>query len=523
MANLVLTRALGRARELAIRSALGAGRVRLVRGVLVESSLLALGGGAAGLALAVWTSRAIASLDAGLGIPLLDETRVDGAVIAFTAVISVAAALLFGSLPALQTSSIRDLAARIRESGGTATGDRQRQTLRAVLIVAETSLAVVLLVGAGLLLRSFLHMASVDLGFDAHGVQTFNGSLPDSAYDTPAKRAAYIDALTTRAGSLPGVTSAGAIFGLPLTNFGYTISMSTLDGRRLDNDEQNARSMQVRVATPGYHRAMGIELVKGRGFDAGDRLGAMPVVLVNETAATRLWPEQDPLGRQFTLGTRLGQGGSPAGGTVIGVVRDVRDFGPVRPVRPTVYLAHAQFPMSFATLAVRTGGGSVPTNALRAIVTELDPNVPIFSVRTMDERVAAATAQPRVYVLLLGLFAAVALLLAALGIYGVLAHAVSQRTREIGIRLALGAGRAAVIAMVVRQATFFAVAGLGVGLALALAATRLMSGLLFQVQPHDAATYASVACGLFAVALVAAYVPARRAAHVDPVRALKYE
>jgi predicted permease len=524
MANLVVTRALGRARELAIRTALGAGRARLIRGVLVESGVLALAGGLAGLAFAVWASRVMAALDAGLGIPLLDQTRVDGTVVAFTAMVSLAVALLFGSLPALQSSTIRDLAARVRESGTTSTGDRQRQRLRAALIVAETSLAVVLLVGAGLLLRSFWQMASVDLGFDPRAVQTFNVSLPNTAYDTPTRRAAFIETLTSRAAGLPGVAHAGATFGLPLTNFRYTISMSTLDGRQLDNDEQMARSMQIRVVTPGFFRAMGMTVVRGRGFEASDRLGSMPVVLINEVAASRLWPAADPLGHHFEMGTRLGQGGPRAGGTVIGVVGNVREFGPVGPLPPTVYLAHAQFPSGFASLAVRSAGPRPPSiEALRSIVSEIDPNVPIFNVRTMDERVANATAQPRVYLLLLGLFAAVAVLLAALGIYGVLAHAVAQRTREIGIRLALGARRGGVVAMVVRQAAALALAGLLTGLALALAMSRVMTGLLFQVEPTDAATYAAVAAGLFTVALIASYLPARRAARVDPVRALKYE
>jgi predicted permease len=524
MANLVLTRAVGRARELAIRAALGAGRVRLIRGVLVESGVIALSGGAAGLALAVWASRAIRSIDPSFGVPLLDDTRVDAPVIAFTALVSLAAALLFGTLPAVQSSTLRDLAARIRESGTTITGDRQRHRIRAGLIIAETSLAVVLLVGAGLMLRSFWRMASVDLGFDPRGVQTFNVSLPDSAYDTPAKRAAFMETLTTQAAGLPGVAHAGAIFGLPLTNFRYTISMSTLDGRNLDDAEQMERSMQIRVVTPDYARSMGIALVKGRGFLPSDRLGTMPVVLINETAASRLWPGRDPLGHHFEMGTRLGQGGPRAGGTVVGVLRDVRDFGPAGAIPPTVYLAHAQFPSGFASLAIRSAGTGQPSiEALRALVAGIDPNVPIFSVRTMEQRVSAATAQPRVYLLLLGLFAAVAVLLAAVGIYGVLAHAVAQRTREIGIRLALGARRGAVIAGVVRQAVSLALAGLIAGLALAFGLSRVMSGLLFQVQPTDAATYAAVAGGLFAVALIASYLPARRAARVDPVRALKYE
>jgi predicted permease len=523
VANLVLTRALGRTRELAIRTALGAGRVRLVRGVLVESALLSAGGAAAGLALALWASQAIAAVRDGLGIPLLDETRVDATVVLFTLAIAALSALLFGSLPAWHTATIGDVAGRIREESGGATGDRHRQRLRGVLIVAETALAVVLLIGAGLLLRSFVRLSSVELGFDGRGVQTFNVSLPNTAYDTPDERARFIDTLVTQAAAVPGVTSAAAIFGLPLTDFRYTISMSTLDGRRLENDEQMSKSMQVRVVTPDYFETMGIAVVQGRAFAAGDRLGATPVVLVNEAAARRLWPNDSAVGHQFTLGTRMGQGGVDAGGTVIGVARDVHDFGAVTPVRPTVYLAHAQFPVSFATIVVRAPGVPALVEQLRAIVARLDPDLPIFRVRTMDQIAAAAVAQPRVYLLLLSLFAGVAVLLAALGIYGVLTHAVAQRTREIGIRLALGARRTEVIGLIVRQATALAVAGLVLGLVMAAAATKLMTGLLFEVTPTDTATYAVVALALFAVALIASYLPARRAARIDPVRALKYE
>lgn len=524
VANLVLTRALGRSRELAIRTALGAGRVRLVRGVLIESVVLSIAGGIAGLAFAVWATAAISALDSSLAIPLLGETRVDATVVAFTVAISIGAALLFGSLPAWHTSSIRDVAGRIREESGTATGDRHRHRVRSLLIIAETALAVVLLVGAGLLLRSFLQLSSVELGFDAERVQTFNVSLPDTAYDMPPKRAALVDSLVTQAAALPGVEAAGAIFGLPLTDFRYTISMSTLDGRRLADDEQTARSLLVRVATPNYFKAMGIPIVRGRAFDATDRLGAAPVVLINETAANRIWPGAAAIGHQFTLGTRMGQGGANAGGMVVGIVKDVHDFGAAAPVRPAVYLAHAQFPVSFATVVVRSvTPPDTLVESLRAIVTRLDPNLPVFRVRTMEQISANAVAQPRVYLLLLSLFALMAVLLAALGIYGVLMHAVAQRTREIGIRLALGAGRGAVVAMVVRQAVALAVAGLVIGLAMALGATRLMTSLLFQVTPSDSATYAVVAVALLAVAIVASYLPARRAARIDPVRAIKYE
>jgi putative ABC transport system permease protein len=524
VANLVLTRALGRTRELAIRNALGAGRVRLVRGVLVESLTLSVLGGVAGLGLAVWASQGIAALDQSLAIPLLDETRVDGVVIGFTLVVSVIVALLFGSLPAWHTSSLGDLAIRIRENSGNATGDRHRQRLRSTLIVAETALAVVLLVGAGLLLRSFLRMTSVELGFDASRVQTFNVSMPEMKYQTPAQRAEFVTSLVSRASVQPAVEAAGAIFGLPLTNFRYVISMSTLDGRRLGDDDQDARSLQIRVVTPDYFRAMRIPIVRGRSLGEEDGAGAAPSVVVNERAATLLWPEENPIGHQFTLGTRLGQGNVPAGGTVVGVAGNVRDHGPMANVAPTVYLSHAQFPVGFVTLAIRTRGEpTMVTEPMRALLAELDPDVPMFSVRTMEQRTASAVARPRVYLMLLSLFAATAVLLAALGIYGVLMHAVAQRTREIGIRLALGARRGEVVRLVVRQAVLLAFAGLTLGLLLAFGASRLIRSLLFGIEPSDAMTYVVVATGLLGIALLASYVPARRASRIDPVRALRCE
>jgi putative ABC transport system permease protein len=523
VANLILTRAVGRTREMAIRTALGAGRVRLVRGVLVESLLLAVAGGVAGLALASWSSQGIAALQQGLDIPLLQETRVDGVVVAFTAAISIAAALLFGTLPAWHTSSIDHVAQRIREDSTGATGDRKRHRIRGLLIVAETALAVVLLVGAGLLARSFLQLISVQLGFDGRGVQTFNISLPSAKYLQPAQRAHFVESLMSEISRQPGVEAAGAIFGLPLTNFRYSISTSTIDGRRLDNDEQDQTSMQVRVVTPDYFRALAIPIVQGRPLAASDRPGAPLVVVVNETAATRLWPGASAIGHELTLGTRMGQGGANAGGRVVGVARDVHDFGPTVAVRPTVYLAHAQFPMGFMTVSVRSRTGLAPIESLRSIVAALDPDLPIFRVRTMEQIASDAVAQPRVYVLLLSLFAATAVLLAAIGIYGVLMHTISQRTREIGIRLALGANRGAVVAMVVRQAAALAIVGLVLGLVMAAAASRTIRSLLFGIEPTDAATYAVVAAGLLGVALLASYIPARRASRIDPVTALRYE
>lgn len=522
LASLTLTRAIGRTRELAVRVALGAGRLRLVNGLLVESAVVALAGGLAGLGVAYWVARGIASLDTGLGIPLLDQTRIDGVVLAFTAAITCATAVLSGTLPAWHASGRLDVVGRIREDSASVAGGRERRRLRGGLIIAETALAVVLLVGAGLLMRSFLGLVNVDLGFEPRGVQTFGVSLPAASYATPDARAQFIDRLVMEVGAHPQVAEAGAVFGLPLTNFGYGISMSTLDGRALDDDEQMARTLQVRVVTPRYFHAMGIALVRGRGFVAEDRRGSAPVVIVNQTAANRLWPDADPIGHAFTLGTRMGQGGERAGGTVVGVAADVRDHGPTRPVRPTVYLAHAQFPVDTVTIVARTAGDPATLiEPSRKVLSDLDPNLPMFRVRSMAQLASNAVAQPRLYLLLLGLFAGTAVLLAAIGIYGVLMHAVSERRREIGLRLALGADRTQVMSLVVRQAAVLALTGLTLGLLIAAGASRVIRGLLYGVEPMDVTTYAWVAAGLLAVAVVASVIPARRAAHIDPAVTLR--
>jgi predicted permease len=524
IASLALTRATGRTRELAVRAALGAGRARLVNGLLAESLVIAVAGGLAGLLLAVWASQVIASLDAAIGIPLLDQTRVDGPVIVFTCGVVVLAAVFFGTLPAWHASSRLDVAQRIREDAGTLTAGRERQRLRAGLIIAETALAVTLLVGAGLLMRTFVEIAAVDLGFDSSRVQTFSLSLPEAAYPTPQARAEFVDTLLARLSTNPEVESVGAIFGLPLTNFGYTITTSVVDGRQLTDEEQDQRSLQVRVVTPDYFRTLNIPVVRGRAFSAVDRLGRAPVAIVNEVAAQLLWPNADPLGHRVIIGTRLSQGGDRAGGEVVGVARNVRDFGPTGPLRPTIYFAHAQFPVDFMTVTMKARRDpAMLVEPSRALPAELDRNLPMFRVRTMDQFAANAVAQPRLYLMLIGIFAVAAILLAAIGIYGVLAHAVAQRTREIGIRLALGARRREVVALVVRQAALLAASGLAVGLILALAAGPLIQGLLFGVAPRDTLTYTAVVVVLFAIALVASYLPARRASRIDPIKALRYD
>jgi predicted permease len=497
----------------------------LIRGLLVESVLVGVAGGAAGLLAAIWLTAIIAGLDTGIGIPLLDQTRVDGTVVLFATAISLLTAVMFGTLPAWQASSTMDLARRIREGAANLSGDPQRRRLRSALVVVEMALAVVLLVGAGLLARSFAELTSVNLGFNTDRVQTFSVSMSQPKYPTSTGRLAFVNQLIVRAAALPQVESAAAVYGLPLTDFSHTITLASLDGRALTRDPDRPRpSVQIRIVTPDYFKAMGIPLRSGRAIDSSDRHGGAPSVVINETAAAEIWPGQDPLGHEFSLGTPLGLDGPRAGGTVVGVVGDVRDFGPVPKMLPTVYLSYNQFPMPYLTLVLKTRGEpSTVIDPARAMLRDLDPDLPMFEVRSLNQLAGNVVAQPRLYLLVLALFAGAAILLAAIGIYGVLAHTVSQRTREIGIRLALGAPRGRVVRSVVMQATLLALAGLVAGLVIAAATGRLIGGLLFGVQPVDPITYGSVAAGLTIVAMAASWIPARRASRIDPVTALRHE
>jgi predicted permease len=353
-------------------------------------------------------------------------------------------------------------------------------------------------------------------------VQTFSLSLPSATYEQPAQRAEFMRTLITRISMRPDVESTGAIFGLPLTNFRYGISVSTLDGRVLSDEEQDRNALQVRIVTQDYFKTLGITVLRGRGVVDGDQPNAEAVAVLNETAASRLFPGVEALGHHVTLGTRMGQGGQPAGGTVVGIVRDVREHGPTVPARPAIYLAHAQFPVDSFSVVVRSRSKPAQlVEPVRSIMSELDKNVPMYRVRTMEQIVANAVAQPRLYTVLIGSFAITAMLLAAIGLYGVLAYAVGQRTREIGIRLALGARRGEVIGMVIGQAGKLAAAGVAAGLVAAVLASRVLQSQLFEIAPTDGATYAAVAISLLLVALLASWIPAWRAARIDPMRALR--
>jgi putative ABC transport system permease protein len=379
-----------------------------------------------------------------------------------------------------------------------------------------------LLAGAGLLMRSFMKLQAVDPGFRSEQALTFELTLPESRYAEDEPRIQFFDQLLSRLRALPGVRSASAVLGLPLSGLDLIISFEV--GGRPPVPPSQQPAMQVRVATPDYFDAIGIPLKRGRGFTEADRHGTPRVVLITEAAARQFFPGEDPIGKKITLGWRRGPGRERGGGEIVGVVGDIKDAALNEPTPPQIYMPLRQWPVSFMTVVMTT---SVPPAALadaaRAQVAAIDPNLPLSEVTTLQAVVARSISQQRFYLTLLTMFAAVALVLAAIGIFGVLSYAVAQRTREIGIRMALGAQERTVISLIVRQAMLLVVAGVALGTAAALFLSETMTKMLFSIKPTDPATFATVAGLLIAVALFAAYIPARRATRVDPIVALRAE
>lgn len=394
--------------------------------------------------------------------------------------------------------------------------------MRATLIVAEMALAVMLLAGAGLLIRSFGRLQSVDPGFRPENTVSFELSLPATAYKEQTQIVGFYDRLVERMRTLPGVRAAGGVMGLPLSGLSFNISFNVA-GRPEAAPGQD-QTMEVRVATPDYFRTLGIPLTKGRLFADSDTAQTANVALLNEAAARRYFSTEDPIGKRIELGWGRGPGTPRAGGEIVGIVGDVRERGLDEDYPAEIYLPMRQWPVARMTMVART---TVPPLGLAAELTQavhdVDANLPVSNIRTVQDVVSESIAQPRFYMLLLATFAAVALVLAAIGIFGVMSYTVSQRTREIGIRMALGAQGGRVVSMVVGQAMLLAAAGLALGLAAALALSRTMTTLLFDLSPTDPMTFAIVAAVLALVAFLASYVPARRAAGVDPMLALRAE
>ena len=492
VANLTLARAAARESELAVRTALGAGRGRLIRQLLTESVLLSLGGGICGLLLAWWGSDALVNLQPE-GIPRLGEVRVDATVAAFAGLVAMLTGLLFGSIPAFQVTR-GALVGALKEGGRGAMTGRRSLRVRSGLVVAELALAVALLAGAGLLINSFMRVQRVHPGFETDQALTFRVSLPDVTYAERARRIAFFDRLLTRLAALPGVRSAGAVVGLPLTNLNFTISFN-VDGRPEAPPGQEP-TMEVRVASPDYFRTIGIPLKRGRLFTRSDVMGAPQVALLSESAARRYFPNENPLGRTIKLGWHF-EDNKQAGGVVVGIVGDVKEAGLDEPSPPEIYIPHAQIGIGNMAIVVR--GAIAPSafsQSVEAVLRDLDPDLPLSSLKTLDEMRTASVSGRRFYVLLLTLFAAVALVLAAVGIFGVMSYAVTQQTREIGIRIALGADRDHVVRMILRRAGLLVLAGLSLGLAMAVGTGRALSSLLFELSPTDPGTLAGCACSL---------------------------
>jgi putative ABC transport system permease protein len=516
VANLLLARATTRQRELAVRAALGADRGRLIRQLLAESLLLATIGGAAGVALAWWGLRFLRTVVAtNLPIARLESVGLDPWVLSFACVVALASGLLFGVIPAFAAagSSLTDA---LKEGGRTGTASRGGRA-RHGLVVIEMALALVLLVGAGLLIRSFLTLMRVDPGFDPARTVTMKVTLPSASYRGEGQAIAFFDRLFARIDTLPGVQAAGGVSFLPLNGLGAATGFF-IEGREKPRTGDEPVS-DVRVVTHDYFKAMGIPLLRGRLFDSRDAAPKTRRIIVSEMLVNKYFGNVDPIGRRIVLSWN-DQGPDE----IIGVVGDIRSASLETEPKGASYLPPARFAYPFTTVVVKTRHDNISVvPSLVNAVHEIDRDVPVADIMPMTEVISVSTAQRRVTMIMLMTFAAVALMLASVGIYGVVSYSVTQRTQEIGIRMALGAQRADVLRMVVGRAMVLALAGIGLGALGAFALTRLMSKLLFSVRPEDPVTFAAVAALLATVAALASYLPGRRATRVDPVVALRAE
>ncbi|MGH9942993.1 MAG: ABC transporter permease [Pyrinomonadaceae bacterium] len=527
VANLLLLRAAERGHEIAVRTALGASRWRVVRQLLTESVMLALAGGLTGLLLSIWF---IDALQAGMPADFArlvsgwSNLGVDWNVFGFTLLLSLATGLVFGLVPALQASKT-DLNEALKEGGrgvGAGKQGRARNRTRNLLVVAEVALSLVLLAGAGLMVRSFVNLMSVDPGFQTGNALTFGVALPRSKYKEAEQRSGFQRQLIERLATLPGVSGVGAVNNLPL-GFDGSDTFFWRDGQPAPQPGQ-APLANVQVISDGYFDAMGIPLHAGRAFDARDTAQSPPALIVNRALAEKYFKGEDPLGR----GLRLGNGDKPY--QIVGVVGDVRHepFSDNLSMEPelAVYQPHAQNAWSQMTFIVRAAAGgdaAALAPAVRREVQAIDKDQPIFSVLTMDRVFAISMAPQRLSSFMFGGFALIALLIAAVGIYAVIAYTVAQRTHEIGIRMALGAQRGDILSLVVGQGMKLIAFGIGAGLLASLAVTRLMASILYDVSSTDFVTFAAISMLLAGVAALACYVPARRAAKIDPMEALRYE
>jgi predicted permease len=508
IANLALARVIGRERELALRSALGAGRGRIARQLLTESTLLALAGGAFGL-LVGWLVRDLLVAFTARFTPRAEEIAIDGVVLAFTFGVAVFTGLLFGLLPALTRRSD----ASVKDAGHRTVGSR-RLGARNALIAAQVAISFVLLVGAGLLVRSFIKLQQVDAGFRTDRVLTALVSLDFVKYATPVSRQAFYRSVLDRASAEPGADMAALGIAAPLDQAAPFLSGFIVEGQA--PDDKAVKRVDFKFASPNYFKAIGMTLLSGRPFTDADDATAPPVAIVNLSMARRNFPDLDPIGRRISLN------GGRTWMTIVGLVNDTHDYGLDEKPADEVYRAFAQTQPLNATLFVRTAADAGAfARRMPAIVHEIDPRQPVSRIRTLESIRSHSLAPPRLTAMLVTLFAAVALIVTAAGIAGVVSFSVNQRTTEIGVRMALGASRTSVVRMIVRQGLTPVTVGLTLGVALALAMTRVVAQMLFAVEPTDPMTFAAVIAVLATVAAIACLVPARRAAAIDPMRALR--
>jgi putative ABC transport system permease protein len=517
VANLLLARATTRSREIAVRNALGASRGRIVAQLLTESVLLAVGGGIAGLVLFAWAQGMLMRF-APTSIPRVGQSSLNLWVLAFAVGVSVLTGVIFGLAPALHVTSPQ-LAETLKEGGRTATTASHNRT-RAILMTAQFGIAVVLLIGAGLLIRSLGRLQSVNPGFHPEHVLTMGIGLPDARY-TAQQQNAFFDQLKTRLDALPGVRSSSAVFPLPLTEENIMVTFE-VEGQPVAKSDEPAAN--TRIIEPDYFATVGIPLVKGRTFTAQDQEKSAPVVIVNQTMARTVFGNEDPIGRRIKLGINSIPGTTSQMREIVGVVGDVHHRSLRADSGMEAYLPETQVPLDALSVVVRTDGDPAAlAGAVREQVNQIDPQLSVAKMYPLEHYVAASLAEPRLDTVLLGAFAAIALLLTAIGLFGMMAFNVAQRTHEIGIRMALGAQPTDVMRQIVQQATRLALVGLAVGFPAAFVLTRLMESLLFGVSATDPPTFVGVALLLAGVSLVAAIVPARRAMRVDPMVALRHE